>query len=118
MAGRSRIWARKRHQTSDAGGLGSDIAVTPIARARDWALGLMIIASAGALLATSDDHPPDFEFKVSSSEFSTRDPKLETLSYLKKIERNSALSFINSSGDGLSIRTVVATTLSASLIDG
>ena len=66
MAGRSRIWARKRHQTSDAGGLGSDIAVTPIARARDWALGLMIIASAGALLATSDDHPPDFEFKVSS----------------------------------------------------
>ena len=34
--------------------------------ARNWALGLMIVASAGALLATSDVEHPTYNFEVSS----------------------------------------------------
>jgi len=65
MAGRWRIWARNRGRAPTAAAHGPDIAVAP---ARRWALGLMIAASAGALLATSDPADPHsmYSFEKSS----------------------------------------------------
>ena len=51
MAGRFEIWGRKHGAAQGPDAREPDIAVT---QARRWALGLMIVASASALLVTSD----------------------------------------------------------------
>jgi len=63
MAGRFRIWARKQYHQRVASTHGSDIVVAP---GRHWALGLMIVGSAGALLATSDVKHPVYKFEKSN----------------------------------------------------
>jgi len=63
MAGRLVSWARKQGRQRLGRTRASDIAVVP---ARPWALGLMIVASAGALLATSAPHYAVYRFEASS----------------------------------------------------
>ncbi len=66
MAGRFRIFRRSRPRSLEGGAAEPDIAVVPVQR---WALGLMIVASAGALLATSDpdDARAQYSFEKSSA---------------------------------------------------
>jgi hypothetical protein len=63
MATRFGNWLRKRVERHESSAHGPDM---PAAPARNWALGLMIVASAGALLATSDDKHPIYKFETSS----------------------------------------------------
>ncbi len=68
MAEIFRILGRNRGLSGKAGTREPDIAVAP---ARRWALGVMVVASAGALLATSAPVENMYNFEVASEEWRT-----------------------------------------------